>query len=141
MTAALVNALRAAAAKHAAAVNAAAGEPLRLLPQRKGGRGGGAGGADTGRPAVEFVGTVTMRPAMLQRVGNGAQGGTNPQFNDAKWQVGFPAALRLPDGSPPEIRDGDHVERLDPGDGEPIRFRLYAPLSIRGRTIHPADPV
>lgn len=124
-----------AAAKHAGAVNDAAGEPLKLLPKRKSGRGGGVGGDDPSRQAVEFLGTVTRRPVMLQRTGNGAQGGTNAQLTDAVWQVGFPAVLGL------DVQAGDHVERLDPPPGEPASLRLYAPMSIRGRTIHPADQV
>ncbi len=127
--------MAAAAAKHAAAVNEVAGERLRLVPQRSASRGGAAGGADASRATVEFIGTVTRRPLILQRTGNGAQGGTNAQVADAAWQVGFPASLRL------AAEAGDHVERLEPPAGEPALFKLHAALPIRGRTIHLASPV
>lgn len=124
-----------AAAAHSAAVDEVYGEPLRFLPQGKPGRGGGVAGADPSRKVVPFTGAVTRRPIVVQRQGVGAQGATNLQLSDARWQVSFDAGLAL------DARAGDLVERLDPPAGQPATLRLAEALSIRGRTIHPADPV
>ena len=124
-----------AAADHSSAVDDVYGEPLRLLPQGKPGRGGGAAGADPTRKIVEFVGAVTRRAAVIQRQGVGAQGATNAQLNDARWQVSWSAALGL------DAKAGDIVERLDPPDGQAATLRLAEALPIRGRAIHPADAV
>jgi len=122
-----------AAAKHAKGVEAASAERLRLIPQATGRDDSVLSGPDPSRPPREFDGTVVQRTLLAQRVGNGANSAENVDLAAAKWRVSWPAALIL------DARKGDHVQRLDEP-GRPI-LRLATALSIRGRTIHPADQV
>lgn len=128
----MANPFREAAAAHAAAVDSVYGERLLVEPQ-------GAGvafvkaGADPARPARMVVGTVTRRPLVVQRVGDGANSSENVTLAGARWLVGFDAVLGL------DLRPGDRVTRLDEPGG-PV-LRLHEAQSIAGRTLHPASEV
>ena len=123
---------REAAAAHAAAADEVYGERLLVQPQAEG-RAGVKGGADPARPAQTVIGTVTRRPIVVQRVGDGANSSDNVTLAGARWQVGFNAGLGL------VLRAGDRVTRLDEP-GQPT-LRLHEALPIPGRAIHPASEV
>jgi len=127
-----MNAFQKAAAKHAAAVEATKGERLLLQPQVQG-AAFVAGGADPARPPVEVIGTVTRRPVVVQRIGEGANSSDNVDLAGARWQVGFSASRAF------VIRAGDRVVRLDEP-GTPT-LRLAEALPIPGRILHPAAEI
>ena len=127
-----MNAFQKAAAKHAVAVEATKGERLLLQPQAKG-AAFVAGGADPARPPTVVIGTVTRRPIVVQRVGEGSNSSDNVDLAGGRWQVGFSATLGL------VIRAGDRVVRLDEP-GTPT-LRLAEALPIPGRILHPASEV
>lgn len=127
-----MNAFQKAAAKHAAAVDGTKGERLLLQPHAEGGAFV-KGGADPARPARVVTGTVTRRPVVVQRVGDGANSSENVTLAGARWQVGFNASLDL------VLRAGDRVIRLDEP-GEPC-LRLHEAMTIAGRVLYPASEV
>lgn len=127
-----MNAFQKAAAKHAVAVDETKGERLLLQPQGEA-KAFTKAGADAARPAGIVIGTVTRRPLIVQRVGDGANSSENLTVSGDRWQVGFSNARGL------VVRAGDRVTRLDEP-GTPC-LRLGEAMQIAGRTLYPASEV
>lgn len=114
------------------AVDAKAGERVRIIPRGRGGIFVGA--ADPTRPAVEIDAVVAEVPTAVRTHGNATNSGHNAELSAGLFTVKYSTAAL-----PYELQKSDRVELLE-RDNRAMKVATTEPFGT-GRTIARLEPV